>query len=82
MGRLSNIATVTESLNLRFQNQALIEVLRQEKAASDNLNETPPLRSSESEGRRRKLSKENHQDLEFANQELKDFAYIVSAKPP
>jgi signal transduction histidine kinase len=71
------LATVTESLNLRFQNQALIEVLRQEKAASDNLNEI--LRS---EVRERKQAQEavqrTTQDLEFANQELKDFAYIVS----
>lgn len=71
------LATVTESLNLRFQNQALIEVLRQEKAASDNLNET--LRSEVRERRQaQEALQRTTQDLEFANQELKDFAYIVS----
>lgn len=42
-------ATVTDSLNLRFENQTLIEGLRREKAASESLNEV--LRSEVEERR-------------------------------
>ncbi len=71
------LATVTDSLNLRFQNQALIENLRQEKAATDNLNEV--LRSEVRERRQaQEALRRASQDLEIANQELKDFAHIVS----
>jgi PAS domain S-box-containing protein len=60
-------ATITESLNLRFQKQALIEGLKREKAASDRLNE-----SLRSEIRERRQAQEAFLESEARYRQLFD----------